>query len=35
MAPTRKITNKVRAAAVIVTLGADEAAEIYKYLREE
>ncbi|MDL2327163.1 flagellar motor switch protein FliG [Ruminococcaceae bacterium OttesenSCG-928-A11] len=31
----RKLTNKTRAAAVIVSLGADEAAEVYKYLREE
>ncbi len=30
-----KITNKTRAAAVIVTLGASEAAEVYKYLRED
>ncbi len=30
-----KISNKTRAAAVIVTLGASEAAEIYKYLRED
>ncbi|MDL2293598.1 flagellar motor switch protein FliG [Ruminococcaceae bacterium OttesenSCG-928-D13] len=31
----RKLTNKTRAAAVIVSLGAEEAAEVYKYLREE
>lgn len=32
---TKKVTNKNRAAAVIVSLGAEEAAEVYKYLREE
>lgn len=32
---TRKMTSKGRAAAVIVSLGAAEAAEVYKYLREE
>ncbi len=30
-----KISNKTRAAAIIVTLGASEAAEVYKYLRED
>ncbi len=30
-----KISNKTRAAAIIITLGATEAAEVYKYLREE
>ncbi len=35
MPPPRKLTSKVRAAAVIVSLGKDEAAEVYKYLREE
>ena len=30
-----KLSNKSRAAAVIVTLGTEEAAEVYKYLREE
>lgn len=31
----KKINNKTRAAAVIVSLGTDEAAEVYKYLRED
>ncbi|MDL2252727.1 flagellar motor switch protein FliG [Ruminococcaceae bacterium OttesenSCG-928-I18] len=30
-----KISNRTKAAAVIVTLGTEEAAEVYKYLREE
>ncbi len=30
-----KISNKTKAAAIIITLGAAEAAEVYKYLREE
>ena len=34
-AGTKKLTSKIRAAAVIVSLGAEEAAEVYKYLREE
>ncbi len=32
---TKKLTNKARAAAVIISLGANEAAEVYKHLREE
>lgn len=32
---SKKIPNKTRAAAVIVSLGAEGAAEVYKYLREE
>lgn len=32
---SKKLTSKARAAAVIVSLGADEAAEVYKYLRED
>ncbi|MGD9560511.1 MAG: flagellar motor switch protein FliG [Oscillospiraceae bacterium] len=31
----KKITNKMRAAAVIISLGTDEAAEVYKHLRED
>ena len=31
----KRITNKTRAAAVIISLGAAEAAEVYKYLKEE
>ncbi len=33
--PSKKISNKQRVAAVIVSLGAEEAAEVYKYLRED
>ena len=32
---SKKISNKTKAAAVIISLGAAEAAEVYKYLREE
>ena len=32
---TKKLTNKARAAAVIISLGATEAAEVYKHFREE
>jgi flagellar motor switch protein FliG len=32
---TKKMTSKARAAAVIVSLGAAEAAEVYKFLRED
>lgn len=35
MAGGKKLSNKTRAAAVIISLGATEAAEVYKYLREE
>lgn len=32
---SKKISNKAKAAAIIISLGAAEAAEVYKYLREE
>ncbi len=35
MAAPKRVGNKARAAAVIISLGTAEAAEVYKYLREE
>ncbi len=33
--PSKRVTNRTRAAAVIISLGASEAAEVYKFLRED